>query len=273
MGYIAINLQVLDEQKELISAELDAMGAEGIWDKGTELQAYMPEDLFDRKTLYDMLSHYKLENSFTTEKLEDQNWNALWEANYDPIQIRNEVLVRASFHESVPNIQYEIIIDPRMSFGTGHHETTRLCMELMLGMDMKNKNILDMGCGTGILTFLAKQQGADTVIGIDIEENAVENAIDNMKYNESEGVSFLMGSSDAIPSTQFHVVLSNITKNINKGLLPYLAERLLNGGQMVLAGFLNFDLEEMVQECRKLNLKLIRNIHEGDWEAIIVEKV
>jgi len=270
--YITVRIPCLDEQKEILCAELNALGSEGVWDKGTEVEAYFPKEGWDQKQLYETLSNYGLENSFHVAILEDKNWNEEWESGFDPIRIDDEVLIRATFHEQERGFKYELVIDPRMSFGTGHHATTRLMIDMMLTMDLSGKKVLDMGSGTGVLSFLAAQMGAAEVVGVELDSNSVDNARDNAKYNPSEGVSFFEGSHEAIPDTQFDVILSNITRNINRTLLPHLMEKLLTNGYLVMAGFLNFDLEEMVRLCAEHGARLIRNKSLDDWEVIIVEK-
>jgi ribosomal protein L11 methyltransferase len=271
--HLAIRIPCLDEIKEILNAELENLASDGIWDKGNELVAYFPIQTFVEKDLYNVLSKYNLENSYHITELEDKNWNEEWEKNYQPVIIDKDVIIRAHFHESTDDYKHEIVITPRMSFGTGHHATTKLVIEMMLTQNFENKSVLDMGSGTGVLSFLAKQQGAQAVLGIDNDPNAVQNAIDNLKYNLHEGVNFLEGSFDAIPDQKFDIILSNITRNTNKLLLPHLTNRLLTGGIMVLAGFLNFDLEEMVEYCKELGMQMVKNANEGEWESIIVKKI
>jgi len=271
--HIAVRIPCFDEMKEVLLAELEELGSEGNWDKGNEIEAYFAKTDFVEKSLYDMLSKYQLENSYHISELEDKNWNEDWEKSYEPVRIDDDVLIRATFHESEDSFKHEIVVNPRMSFGTGHHGTTRLMIQMMLSCDFENKSVLDMGSGTGILSFLASKLGASEVVGIDNDTNAVENAIDNIKYNGCQNVRFFEGSFDAIPAKEFDIILSNITRNINKVLLPHLVDRLLIGGTLVLAGFLNFDLREMVEYCEELGTELIKNANEGEWESIIVRKV
>ena len=214
-----------------------------------------------------------MENSFSYSQVVNRNWNEEWEKHYEPIYVDDRVFVRSPFHEANTSVSYEIIIQPRMSFGTGHHETTQLMMEMMLTDNIEGKSVLDMGTGTGVLAFLASRMGASEVIGIDNDENSVENARDNLKYNDVEHVSFLQGSAESIPSRNFDVVLSNITKNINVALLPHLVKHVSNRGKIILAGFLNFDLEEVNQLVTNFGFALERNISKGDWECLLYKKL
>jgi len=272
VSHIKVRIPCLDELKDILCAELDALGSEGVWDKGTEIEAYFPTDVWDQKALYNRLAVYGLENSFHTSELENKNWNEDWESSFEPVRIDRDVLIRATFHKPENGFKYELVIDPKMSFGTGHHETTRLMVDMMLTLDLNGKKVLDMGSGTGVLSFLANQLGASEVLGLEIDPNAVQNSVENSKYNPSEDVNFIQGSHEQIADQKFDIILSNITRNINQMLLPHLMKALLKDGYLVMAGFLTFDLEETVNSCHDLGGKLIRNKNMGDWEVIIVQK-
>ncbi|MCB9261583.1 MAG: 50S ribosomal protein L11 methyltransferase [Flavobacteriales bacterium] len=272
MQYLEINIPVLDEKKEVLMAELELLGFESFWDKGSEVAAYIIEENFNHKLLYDKLAKYGMENSFSISKMENKNWNEEWESNYEPILIGSQVFVRSPFHEPNSEVNYEVIIQPQMSFGTGHHQTTQLVIEMMLTTDFTKKSVLDMGSGTGVLAILAEKMGASHVVAIDYDENCVENAAENLKYNGSENVKILQGSHEAIPDQEFDVVLSNITKNINVGLIPFLAKATKKGGQIILAGFLNFDLEEIDNIVCSHGFAIDRNISKGDWECLMYTK-
>ncbi len=271
--YIEVSIPLLEERKDVIIAELEQLGYEGFWDQGTMLVAYIPQSDFLHKRLYDTLGKYQMENSFSYKPLEDRNWNEEWEKNYDPIIVDDRVYIRSPFHKEIESIEHEIIIQPQMSFGTGHHETTQLVIQMMLTLDFTNKKVLDMGTGTGVLAFLAQKLGAGRTVGIDYDLNSVNNAEENLKYNKSVDVSLLHGSAEAIPDENFDIVLSNITKNINMTLLPHLAKHVSTGGYLVLAGFLNFDLKEVDSATKSLDFELIRNISLGDWESLMYKKL
>lgn len=271
--YIEVTIPVLDEHKEIITAELIDLGYEGFWEDGMSIKAYIENGQFNHKLLYDTLGKYRMENSFSYGELPNQNWNQEWEKNYNPILVDDCVYVRSPFHSPMETVDYEVIIQPQMSFGTGHHETTQLMIEMMLTVELTNQVVLDMGTGTGVLAFLSKYMGAKEVIGIDYDLNSVENAIENLKYNDVQNVSFLHGSFEAIPDMSFDTILSNITKNINMGLLPHLAKKISNGGHLILAGFLNFDLKEVDSITSALGFELIRNVSKGDWECLLYKKI
>ena len=272
-AYIEVTIPVLDDRKEIITAELVNLDYEGVWEEGMSLKGYIPKSAFAHKLLYDTLAKYGMENSFKYVEVEDQNWNEEWEKHYDPILVDDRVHVRSPFHEAVEGIPYEVVIQPQMSFGTGHHETTQLMIEMMMTVNFVDKTVLDMGTGTGVLAFLSNLLGATNVVGIDYDQNSVDNAKENVKYNPSANVSFLHGSYEAIPSQTFDIVLSNITKNINMGLLPHLAKHTSIEGHLLLAGFLNFDLEEIDKATTDLGFELVRNISKGDWECLLYKRI
>jgi ribosomal protein L11 methyltransferase len=271
-SFIEVTIPVLEDHKDIITAELFDLGYEGFWDEGMILKAYIDASLFQHKLLYDKLGVYGMENSFSYSLMPDQNWNMEWEKHYDPILVDDTVFVRSPFHDAQVGVEYEVIIQPQMSFGTGHHETTQLMIEMMLTIDFKGKTVLDMGTGTGVLAFLSGFMGASDIVGIDYDQNSVDNAQENLKYNSVQHVSFLHGSFEAIPDRKFDVVLSNITKNINMGLLPHLANHTSPSGYLILAGFLNFDIKEINQKTIDLGFKLIRNVSKGDWECLLYTK-
>lgn len=270
--YIEVIIPLLDENKEIIIAELGDLGYEGFWDQGNELRAYIEASQFAHKRLYDTLGKYKMENHFSYTEMVQKNWNEEWEKNYEPILVGNRVFVRSPFHTPNTDVDYEVVIQPQMSFGTGHHETTQLMIEAMLTISFDKQSVLDMGTGTGVLAMLAEMLGANEVVGIDYDENSVENAKDNLQYNTCKQVSFLHGSYEAIPNRNFDIVLSNITKNINMELLPFLVSHVSNNGYLILAGFLNFDLQEVDDKVTAHGFKLLRNISKGDWECLLYQK-
>lgn len=272
MAYTEVSILVSDELKDIIIAELDLLGYDGIWDKGNELVSYIDEADFRHKELYDMLGRYKMENHFSYQQLGDKNWNEEWEKHYDPVFIDHRICVRSPFHPANTDYTYNIVIQPQMSFGTGHHETTRLMLKMMLTISFHGKTVLDMGTGTGVLAIAASMFGANEVVGMDNDINCVENAQENLKYNPVQSVSYLSGSADSIPHRTFDIVLSNITKNINLLLLPALARSVSSSGYLILAGFLNFDLEEVNQNVTELGFKIERNVSLGDWECLLYVK-
>lgn len=268
---IQITVICTDELKEVISAELDLLQFDGIWDEGDRLNAYISSNVFVEKDLYNMLSKYGMENSYSQSIIEDKNWNEEWEANFKPFYIDNALAVRASFHPAEKDFKYEIVIDPKMSFGTGHHETTELMLRMMFTTEFTDKKVLDMGCGTGVLAILADKFGANSVTAIDNDINSVENASENTKYNRASSVECIHGGVEAIDGV-FDVALSNITKNINKSLLPQLSAHVVEGGYVIISGFLDFDRDEMVQAALDSDLLLEDHMDKNKWQCLKLRK-
>lgn len=264
---LEIEIVCSDNQKEWISAELESLGFNGIWEEGDRLHTYISPSDFIEKNLYDMLSKYGMENTYVTREVAQKNWNAEWESSFEPFTVDQSVRIRASFHTSEPNFVHEIVIDPRMSFGTGHHETTELMVRMMLKTDFTGRNVLDMGTGTGILAILARRLKAKYVLAIDNDANSVDNALENLKYNGTDSVDCLLGEEEQIKG-QYDIILSNITKNINIRLLPVLARHVLKGGYVIISGFLDFDRQEMVEAASGLGLTVEDSIEKNKWQCL-----
>ena len=273
MKYLEVNIHCPEEQKEILIALLSDAGFEGFWEESYLLKCYIEEGQFSKKSLYTLLSSFHLENAFQVRPMEDKNWNATWEENFDPVWVDDRLSIRAPFHEPM-GTTHEILVEPNMTFGTGHHETTFLMMEMMLTADFHGKQVLDMGSGTGILSILAEKLGADDVIGIDNQPGSQENAEKNAKYNGSKNVKFHEASLDVLkPEDEFDCILSNITKNINMSLLPDLMNHLKPNGFLMLAGFLNFDLEEMNDFIIGLGGTVKKSLSKKEWECLMYQKI
>jgi ribosomal protein L11 methyltransferase len=231
--------------REILIAQLSELGYESFLEINDGLEAYIPSNKFtpinDQTVSFLSSEFYVFEIS--TEDLEEKNWNEEWKKNYfKPILIGKQCLVRPTFHESQIKAQYEILIEPRMAFGTGYHETTSLMIEHLLELDITQKRVLDMGCGTGILGILASMRGASKVEGIDIDSWAVENAKDNIQLNNIPNMQIVLGDASAIPNQEsFHLFLANINRNILLNDLNKYDAALIKGGTIILSGFYTED--------------------------------
>jgi len=263
IGYY--NFKFISAQTELLLGLLSQFDFEAYAETSTGLDAWLSAD--EDHALIASQIYEELQSFFTSleiEFVEDQNWNATWEARFDPVAVGDFCLVRAQFHKSDPDVQHEVIIDPKQAFGTGHHETTYMMIEEMSHLDFKGKNVLDLGCGTGILSILALKLGAEAVTAIDIEQPSVENTIENLSLNGVEA-EVILGSVDVIVGRQFDIVLANINRNAIMMLMPDIVSKIKEHGVVVFSGFLNSNLHEVTDLAIESELKLLSKRQEGEW--------
>ncbi|MFM9944260.1 MAG: 50S ribosomal protein L11 methyltransferase [Bacteroidia bacterium] len=267
--YLEFTIFCPDEAKELVEAELMNAGFEGVWENNDCICLYVKEEDLDMEILKSILTQYNLIESYTYKPIENINWNADWESSFEPIQIGDKCLIRADFHPT-RNLPYEIVITPKMSFGTGHHETTYLMAETLLDTDLKNKTILDMGCGTSVLSILAEKLGASQILAIDNDDWAIENSKENIEYNKCNNISVF--NNDACFSGKFDIIVSNINRNINLELLQKYAPALNQGGKILLSGFYNHDVPPFENLVRTLGLKIALVKERNSWACIIIDQ-
>ncbi|MFD0765281.1 50S ribosomal protein L11 methyltransferase [Mucilaginibacter lutimaris] len=259
-----------DYQQDLLIGALGEIGFDTFEEVDLGFKAYIPVDDFDQELLDNTLEIYRESFTFSYEitLIPQKNWNEVWESNFEPIQIGDQVFVRATFHEPKPEFPYEIVIDPKMAFGTGHHQTTAMMMGLMLENDFADKKVLDMGCGTGILAILAAKLGATDITAIDYDEVCYESTIENSALNNIDNITALCGSKEVIPNEQYDIILANINRNILLDQMARYAEALKPGGEIYFSGFYESpDLDIITEEARKYNLKYITHKKDKDWVA------
>jgi ribosomal protein L11 methyltransferase len=259
-----------DYQQDLLIGALGEIGFDTFEEVDLGFKAYIPADDFDQAKLDETLENYRdmFTFSYDVTLIPQRNWNEVWESNFEPIQINNEVFVRATFHEPKPEFKYEIVIDPKMAFGTGHHQTTAMMMALMLENDFAGKKVLDMGCGTGILAILAAKLGAEDITAIDYDMVCYESTIENAALNNVNNIKALCGSKEVIPAEQYEIILANINRNILLDQMERYAEVLKPGGEIYFSGFYESpDLDIITDEARKYNLKYIIHKKDKDWVA------
>ena len=262
---------------DILAAELGEIGFESFTENEQGLQAYVPENLFSKTALEEKLNEFPLENvafHYTSQLVESKDWNEEWEKNYfKPIRIGNECIIRASFHEAEPGYTYNIIIDPKMAFGTGNHATTYLMIQAMLQLDLTGKELLDMGCGTAVLAILAKMRGASRVVAIDIDEWAYNNALENIRLNHTEDIQVALGGAERIPEFgQFDIVFANINRNILLNDIRNYTQSMKPGALLFMSGFYTEDIPVIQAECEKNGLELESFSEKENWAAVKVKK-
>ncbi len=282
MNYYELSLTVcepIDENIEIISAYLSEFGFEGSAEDEA-LKAYKAENEITKeeiKLLADELVEKNLcYEDYTIDIIIPKNWNEEWEKHYfQPIVIADECLIRSTFHQTDLKAKYQIIIDPKMSFGTGHHETTSMMVELLLKKELKNLEILDMGTGTGILGILCCMIGCKQVIGVDNDSWCYENAQENIELNKINNFNMKLGDAGLLKlfPKQFDLVIANINRHILLSDIHYYTESMKDSSELLLSGFYTEDLDEIKLECEKNNLKYLNHISKKNWVAAVFTKV
>lgn len=278
MDYIELKIKVEpsnQESNEIIIAQLADLGFESFTESDSGLSAFIKASDYSLDTEAKLKGINLIEGthiSYQTERIADQNWNAQWESNFEPIIVDNRCLVKASFHKCMPNIEYEIIIDPKMSFGTGHHQTTHLMIETMLYSDLSSKAVLDMGCGTGVLAILAEMKGAKSVTAIDIDDWAYQNTIENIKVNNCKRIEPFCGNVKLIEDKKFDIILANINLNILLSDMKYYVKSLLPNGKLILSGILKGDIDIIKQKTNVCGLNHLSTATRDEWVRISFQK-
>jgi ribosomal protein L11 methyltransferase len=256
-----------DTDRDILLAMLGNYPFEVFEEEEQSILAYLPGTI-QPESLFGDLSSLALLFPFcyTVEKLPEENWNIQWESNFSPISVGNFCHVRADFHPPLQGFKYELVITPKMAFGTGHHETTFMMMEAMKSIDFQNKQVLDFGCGTGILAILAAKLGAREVIALDIEEPAIENAKDNAVLNGVEAqIIPILGVLQTLAMSEQDIILANINRNVILDELPSLKKRMRTSALLLLSGILWNDWEFIALRAQELDLQLIQVNQKGDW--------
>lgn len=273
MQYTAVRIKISEcseEHIEVLVALLDSLDFEGITEEGCEILTYIPSEKYDREILELTLAGVK--ETFhawieSEEIMPEKNWNEVWEKNFEPVIIDNRCIIRAPFHPLTTNFEYVITIEPKMAFGTGHHETTSLMISAILDMELKEKTILDMGCGTGVLGILSAMKGAKNVTAIDFDKWAFESAIENAEKNNVK-MEILLGTESAIPENEYDIILANINRNVLIEHAPQYVARLTFTGRLLLSGFLEEDIDMIEATYVDLGLTPVNHASLGKWQML-----
>ncbi|MEX0312899.1 MAG: 50S ribosomal protein L11 methyltransferase [Allomuricauda sp.] len=268
MTYIEYNFRIspIQPATDILIAELGEAGFDSFVENDTGLLAYILKSEWDDAILNSIfiLQNPDVNITWTLKEIEQQNWNAEWEKNFHPITVGDKCLVRAPFHES-KEVEYDIVIEPKMSFGTGHHETTHMMLQHILDTDFDNKSVLDMGCGTGVLAILAEMRGAERLDAIDIDEWCFLNSKENVQRNHCSKIEVYQGDSSLLTNKKYDIVLANINRNILLDDIPLYTKCLNQDGAIFLSGFYTEDLEVISLKCEDYGLKFAKKLEKNNW--------
>ena len=269
-----IELTVIVDPKvqgsDVLIAQLSELNYESFVENENGFCAYIQEVHFGeaelKETISDLHEFFKI--SYSIKVIPQQNWNKEWESSFQPIEVQGKCYIRAPFHEAKKGFMYDVIIEPKMSFGTGHHNTTQLMIGKLMLLNVKNKSLLDMGCGTGVLAIVASMMGANPITAIDIDDWSFENTQENLEKNNINNVLVHKGDAQILQKKIFHTILANINKNVLLADLPVYVQSLEKGGDLVLSGFFETDVKELSEKAFGLGLKLEDKAVDEQWTML-----
>ena len=259
---------------DILVAQLSELGYQSFMDTSEGLKAYIPEDAFDIEALDELPIHamYSGRIEWQYRIIQDKNWNAEWEKNFQPVVVDDQCLIRAPFHSTQRRYPYEVVIEPKMSFGTGHHPTTYLMIQWLLEQDLTGYQVLDMGTGTGILAILAARKGAKQIWAVDNNEWAYQNARENVQINQADNIRVIQGTFNSIRGEQFDMILANINLSILQQDLPDYAEALNENGILIISGIYEHDMEKLTALATNHHLRLLGHKENNRWAALAFQK-
>ncbi len=276
MNYLAYTFSNPSNEnlKDMFMELLGEIGFDSFMDTDDGFTAYCAETAFDKEGLDELLQMEQLADVqiLNKELIPDQDWNATWEASYEPAIIDETCRIRAPFHEPESSYKYDLCIEPKMSFGTAHHETTSQIIKLMLADDFKGKDVLDMGSGTGVLAILARKLGSATTVAIDNDEWAYRNALDNIKMNDENDIIVELGDANSLNNRQFDIIIANINRNILLRDMKEYVKCLKKNGKIFFSGFYESDLVLIKKEAERLGLSYLNHVKKNEWTAAVFVK-
>lgn len=275
MYYTRLRVECPSEFSEILIAELGECGFDTFMENESGFEAYAEQDLYDSGSLTWLKEKYTgvIDFDYSLSRVEKENWNEQWEKSFEPVVVEEACVVRAEFHRLPRTYPYEIVITPKMSFGTGHHATTWLMLKIQLQLDQEGKKVMDAGCGTTVLSIMAEKRGAEMVDAFDIDEWSVENGNENIANNGCKKIGLRLGTVRSLSFDQnFHIILANINKNILLDEMDAYAANLYSSGHLVLSGFFESDAADLLAKAKPLGFQeLRREIKEG-WCALLLKK-
>ncbi len=275
MNYIEVNFIITPFEEyiaDVLASELGELGFDSFVASELGMDAYILQHLFDESKLQQLLNDFPVPINtieYKVTQIDSKNWNEEWEKNYfEPIVIGEDCVIHSSFHKNVPHAKYDIVIDPKMAFGTGHHETTSLVIGQLLKMNLEDKTLLDMGCGTAVLAILAAMRGAKDIVAIDIDTWCTENSIENIAINNIKGIEVQLGGAELLSGLHFDIVLANINRNILLADMEKYAACLSAGGELYMSGFYVEDIPMIEAEANRNGLKLVEFKQKNNWVVV-----
>ena len=271
---IDIRLKPVVPFADILVARLNEIEFESYCEDENGLRAYVQTHLFDENAVKEIINEVakSCDLSFTISKVKQENWNEKWENNFEPVHINDKCVIRAHFHAPFHDFEHEIIITPKMSFGTGHHETTALVMNEMFEIDFTDKSVLDMGTGTGVLAILAAKLGATSLIGIDFDKWAYENSVENAQINAISTINFMHGDAILIGDETFDIILANINRNIILQDIAIYVKAMNTNSEIIFSGFLKKDIPLILEKSKQLGLDLVASKHKNKWQMLHLKK-
>ncbi len=275
MYHTQLTVTCSPEFSEILQAEMAEAGFDMFMETENGFEAYAEQDQYDQYALTEILERYNqlAPVSYQYDRIEKKNWNEEWEKNYEPVIVDDRVIIRAAFHQPEKQYPYDIIITPKMSFGTGHHQTTHLMIKAQLGIDHRNKVVMDAGCGTAVLAVMASRLGAKKVEAFDIDEWSVPNGQENAAMNNCTNINIRQGKiSDLTFEDDFDIVLANINKNILLDEMHQYAAYLKPEGLLLLSGFYESDINDLLTQAKRYGFKQVTFYERETWVSLLLQK-
>lgn len=275
MYYTRLQVICDSEFSEILQAEISEAGFDTFMEIENGFEAYAEQENFDKNILHEIQQRYSALTplTFYQDKIEKKNWNEEWEKNYEPVIVDDRVIIRAGFHQPAKNYPHDIIITPKMSFGTGHHQTTHLMVKTQLEMDHANKVVMDAGCGTAVLAIMASKLGAKKIEAFDIDEWSVINGKENAEVNNCDNINIRQGKiSDLTFEDDFDIILANINKNILLQEIHQYAAYLKPGGLLLLSGFYDQDIPDLLKSANQYALTQVKSHEREKWVSVLLKK-
>jgi ribosomal protein L11 methyltransferase len=267
---LTVTVEPKEQGSDVLIAQLSELNYESFVENENGFCAYIQEENYDesllKQTFSELNEFFKIDHSIKV--IPQQNWNKEWESSFQPIEVEGKCYIRAPFHDPKPGFKYDVIIEPKMSFGTGHHNTTQLMIGKLMLLNVKNRSLLDMGCGTGVLAIVASMMGADPITAIDIDDWSFENTKENLEKNNINNVLVHKGDAQILQKKIFNTILANINKNVLLADMPIYVRSLENGGNLILSGFFETDVKELSDKASELGLQFEDKAVSEQWTML-----